>query len=237
VPTIRKYMPVILAALVVLPFAINAYFVRNEAGCSFIWNAKEAYLTVGESTLGYHVKLAGYPFEAGLALLWNVALPDDIHRSRTLVHVSASGVERYALHLSGDGNDLGPGVLTRRDGRLWANWPTHGGLCWWASDHFEPASKEQRSGDWLDYTNPRHQDEGWSFDGVTAGAEYGRNVMIRLADDIELLVAGQGGKDGRGRLSVDVMQPGHEPVRLINIEVGAGRVSRSDYQRVFRHGK
>jgi hypothetical protein len=185
VSTIRKYMPVILAALVVLPFAINAYFVRNEAGCSFIWNAKEAYLTVGESTLGYRVKLAGYPFEAALALLGNVALPDDMRRSSTLVHVSASGVERYALHLSGDGNDLGPGVLSRRDGRLWANWPAHGNLCFWAGDHFEPASEELRHGpDWLDYTNPRHQDEGWSFDSVAADGIDGRRVMIRLADDI-----------------------------------------------------
>ena len=154
-------------------------------------------------TLGYRVKWIGYPLEYGLATLGYVEHPNDEGVSFLVIHVNSSGVERHALDLADFRQGGGPIQFAPRVGRIWANWPKLGGLCWWAGDHFQPASQEeQRAFNGIAGLTEKDFDAGWQKDGIAADGE--RKITIRVGKEFELLLSGRRASDGRGVISVDM---------------------------------
>lgn len=235
-PTITKtkIAVTILAVAVGLSFILNAYLVRSDAGADVLWNEKEAYFFASTHTLGYRVKWIGYPLEYGLATLGYVEHPNDEGVSFLVIHVNSSGVERHALDLADFRQGGGPIQFAPRVGRIWANWPKLGGLCWWAADHFQPASQEeQRAFNGIAGLTEKDFDAGWQKDGIAADGE--RKITIRVGKEFELLLSGRRASDGRGEISVDMQNPGRAPARVFNLNVRDGWVSKTEYLQAFRY--
>ena len=220
-----------MGGALILSLSFNAYFVRRDTGGDVLWNAKEAYFFIGSDTRGYHVKWAGYPLLFGGEMLGHIELPDDDRGVMYIMRITSAGLERHVLELPDRRPGSGPSMFTPLDGRIWANWPTLGGLCWWAGDHFEPATPDERGRlDGINHlTNRAFTNEaGWSKDVVWA--RYA--PAIRVGDEFELLV-GSGGSSGYGPISVEMRKQGGETRTMFTIDGGAGRVSGSDYWHTF----
>jgi hypothetical protein len=117
-------------------------------------------------------------------------------------------------------------MYTPMDGRIWVNWPTIGGLCWWAGDHFEPATPEERQRlDGLNHLKgpvAYRNEAGWSADGVWAGY----SPAINVGHEFELRVV-SGVSMGDGSISVEMRKQCGEPKTMFSIDSAAGRVSRN----------
>ena len=221
----------VFAVAVGLSAIFHAYLLRTDAGGEVLWNEKEAYFFIFTVDRGYHVSWLRYPLEYGLARLGYVEPANDTGGSFFVVHVTAAGVERHVLDLP---DHPGPSQFTPRGGRIWANWPTLGGLCWWAGDHFQLASQEeQRAFNGIaGLLADKAFDAGWHKDGVAAQGE--RSVAIDVGEEFELLVSGRRAPNGRGRLAAEMRYPGGEQIPVFDIEVRVGRVSKGEYLQAFR---
>jgi len=226
-----KIAVIVLAVAAVLAAIFNAYLLRTDAGGEVLWNEKEAYFFIFNDARGYHVQWLRYPLEYGLAKLRYVEPANDTRGSLFVVHVTSSGVERHVLNLP----DPGPSQYTPRSGRIWANWPMRGGLCWWAGDHFQLASQEERrafNGIAGLLITEKDFDAGWHKDGIAAEGE--RSITIDVGEEFELLVSGRRASDGHGGINVDMQYPGRSPTRVLNLDVRVGRVSKTEYLHAFR---
>ncbi len=184
----------------ILSLSFNAYFIRRDVGGWALWNAKEAYFFIASDTAGYHVKWAAYPLAVLGQMLGRIESPDDDRGEMYIMRVTSAGVERHVLDLPDRRPASGPSDFTPLDGRIWLNWPTIGGLCWWAGDHFEPATPEERQR--LDGLNHLRNDAysnqaGWSAYGLSA--LHGRAITV--GDEVELRVV-SGSPSEYGPISV-----------------------------------
>jgi hypothetical protein len=230
-----KITVAILGTILLLSVILNAYLIRDDAGGTVLWNAQEAYCFIGVTTLGRRVKWIQYPLVVALEWLGNIGPPDDAGSSLIVIHISSSGVERHTLDLPDRRPGSGPGFFTPKGGRIWANWPTIGGLCWWAGDHFEPAPEEQqRASGGIGGLTKKDFDAGWSEDGVAAQGE--NHFESKVGEEFDLSVAGWArAPDGRSGISINMRTPGHPPRSVLELNSRNGLVSRSEYRRAFRN--
>jgi hypothetical protein len=215
---------------IILSAALNAYLIRSDAAGHALWNDKEAYFFIYKDTVGRHVKWIGYPFLVAGEMLGNIEPPDDSRGTMFVLRVTSEGVERHALEMTDRRQGSGPSMLTPREGRIWANYPTLGGLCWWAGDHFERASTEelQRLGEFNSLNNDSYDGKnGWSKTGLS-----GRNLDIKVGDDTELLVYGGGGA-ARDPISIEMRKRGGESRTIFELDQSVGLVSGSEYRKAF----
>ena len=223
----------VLVVCVVLSVGLRAYLIRTDAASDALWNSREAYFFVHRERFGWHVKWIGYPLMAAGERFGHIEPADDWRGTIYVVRITSSGMERHVLELTDRRPGSGPNMLTPIGDRIWTNFPALGGLCWWATDHFERATQEesQRLGgiDHLYNLNNRayRNEGGWSKAVVVPE----QTVLISLGDGTELSAYGGA---GRVPLSIEMHRQGAEPSTVFSVETGAGRVSRSDYQHAFR---
>jgi hypothetical protein len=80
-----------------------------------------------------------------------------------VIRVTPSAVERHVLKLDEREPWTGPGWYTPKRGHIYENYPALEGLCFWAGDHFEPATQEERRGfNGVDGLTEKDFDSGWS---------------------------------------------------------------------------
>ncbi len=224
------YGSVILATGVVLSAAFNAYLIRTDVGGTALWNAREAYFFIGLDTVGRHVKWIQYPFLVAGEVLGDIEPPDDGLVSLFVLRVTPDGVERHILKHRDRRPGSGPGMFTPLEGRIWLNYPSIGGLCWWAGDHFERATPEElkKLGGLSSLDNQSYVDKnGWSKSGVWNG----HIGWMKMGNGVELLA---GGTSPRDSLTIEMRKPGREPTTIFSLSVSAGLVSGSEYRRAFR---
>jgi hypothetical protein len=158
---------VIFIVVVILAATFHVYAVDEGAGGLLMWSRTEAYLFVQVSRRGYYASLLRFPWVlfktfviGGFAA---VELTDDERASLVVIRVTDSGAERHVVKLNreeagGRGGD--PSKYTPLEGRIYAYCPwvigtfmqdghaagndMDHGLCWWAGDHFEKATDEER---------------------------------------------------------------------------------------------
>jgi hypothetical protein len=221
----------VFTVAIILSAALNAYLIRSDAGGYALWNAKEAYFFIGQDMLGRHVKWIEYPLLAAGEMFGYIAPPDDSRGTMFILRVTSNGVEHHVLNLPDRRQGSGPSMYTPRDGRIWVNWPTIGGLCWWAGDHFERATPEEdRKLDGIGGLNNAFYDDrnGWSKHGLGGAG----SLEVKLGDETELLVYG-GGESGRDPISIDMRKQGGEPRTIFELDQSVGLVSRSEYRKAF----
>lgn len=227
-----RFIVAIVAVAIAVSVSFNVYFIRTDAGGFVLWNDKEAYFFIGRDTRGHHVKWIAYPFIVAKEMLGDSEDADDDRGSIAVIHVTPSGVERHDIEQVDRRQGTGPSMFTPLEGRIWANWPTLGGLCWWAGNHFEQATQEERRRlDGINHltNNGFKSENGWSKDGVS-----GQIYTIKVGDEIELIVDAT---EGHGAISIDLRKRGGGQTRVFSLDVGAGRVSGSEYRNAFLEHK
>ncbi len=230
-PKKTRYTIYFFSAAIVLSAAFNAYLIRSDVGGYALWNTKEAYFFIGQNIRGRHVKWIGYPFLILGEILGNIQPPDDDRGRMFVIRVTSDGVERHDLEFADPRPGSGPSEYTPRDGRIWVNYPTLGGLCWWAGDHFERATQEEQArlggigalnNDFYDNRN------GWSKHGLG-----GNDREIKLNDGTELMVSG-GVLSERDPTFIEMRKEGGEPQTILNVGLRVGLASRSEYRSTFQ---
>ncbi len=227
----RSTLVIWIAVLFVLLSAgLSAYIVRTDAAGDALWNGKEAYFFIYREKEGYHVKWIGYPLMALGGRLGYIEPPDDVRGTMYVIRITSSAVERHAVELTDRRPGSGPSMLTPVEDRIWTNFPTLGGLCWWAGDHFERATQEELHRlDGINHLdNSYYRDRrGWSKVTVWPG----QSVAINLGDDTELSAYDP---NRLGSFSIEMRKHGGEPVTVFSLDASSGLVSKSEYQHTFR---
>ncbi|MEQ1886985.1 MAG: hypothetical protein ABL967_18125 [Bryobacteraceae bacterium] len=225
-------MIAIFAALALLPAIFNTYLIRSEAAGFALWNSQEAYFFIYQDSAGRRVKWLAFPLLAVGEGFGRIVSPDDRRGVLFVLRVTPEGVERHDLELLDHEPGSGPGNFTTRDGRIWANYPAIGGLCWWSGDHFERATpdEQQRQGGigGLDYHGYYRDQNGWSKYPVTEGS----TTVASLHDGIELQAYG-GRMSGREPLSIQMRKQGGQPTTLLKLDLRVGLASKAEYKNTF----
>ena len=175
---------IVIVAVLGLAAVLNVYAISEGAGGSVIWNKNEAYFFVPVDRTGYRASYLQYPFIIAKELLLRVpTIPSETRAFLVVIRVTSSGVERHIVKLAdrlegGAGSD--PRMFTPLEGRIYARYPPlieqvmqdghlvamGDALGWWAGDHFEKATQEERrrlDGEKrLTNTEFENDENGWS---------------------------------------------------------------------------
>lgn len=225
---------VAVAIFIFLSASLNAYLIRTNAGGKVLWNAKEAYFFIGADTRGWYVNWIRYPFVMLLAQLGNVEPANDDRLDMHVIRVTSAGVERYVVNMSDLRPGSGPYKYTPIEGRIWAYYPAIGGLCWWARDHFEPATQDERRR--IDPFQDLKVDFVKNEDGWAMRMVWVASFSIQLDDKVEVQV--EAGLDGDlDPISIEMHKQDQEPIQIFKLERGIGHVTRGEYRRVFPERK
>lgn len=229
---------------------LRIYLIREDSGGDVLWNSNEAYLFIGVSRRGVHKSYLEYPWMIFKEYVGGVAIPDNEHGSVTVIHVVPSGVEQHIVEVADASPGSGPGEYTPFEGRIYANYPTLGGLCRWAGDHFERATEEEskrlvsssfpdvkgRSNRVFGLTSgPLDNVGGWSKRGIGGGPA---NVFARFATNVggQFTLSEKGEPVDHTRytaVSIYIQRPGQAPERIWYLDGHPRRVTRAEYERIF----
>jgi hypothetical protein len=221
---------VALTAALIWFGATNTYFIRQDSHGTALWNSEGATFFVWEGSSGHKVRHWRLPWFILKEILGAVEDADDYESSLTVIHVTPLGVVSHALKLP-DGS--GPGSYTPFEGRIYASFPY---LCWWAGDHFEAATEEEkrRLNDVYSLTrNDYDGHDGWSRRSFVA-APPGHEFSIDVGAKFQILVkdvAEDGTKSAY--VSIDLLRPGRPSERVATFRARTGRISGAEYKRMF----
>jgi hypothetical protein len=258
----RKSKIIIAAILVALALvaSFRIYSIDESSFGWVMWNASEAYLFVQVSDLGYKASGLELPwilFKQLIGGFASVVLPEDDHAEIVVIRVNSSGVERHVLKLdrTEDGRSgPAPSKFTPLEGRIYAFYPKlighfmqdghmvgndmNDGLGWWAGDHFEKATEEERSRldgiEHLTTTDFDNDANGWSR-RVLVDGRGNRNFSVDVGEHFRILVNYEFAKRaGNNVTSIELVRPGRAPETIGNFSTRQGTVSRSDYTHTFR---
>lgn len=212
-------------SLLILSVTVNAHFLRVVVAGDALWNDHEAYFFVRRINRGIEKKWIQVPFFVALNWLGIIEPPVDNSASLIVLHVTPSGFERHDLQLD-PRPGTNPSGYTPREGRIWANYWSLGGLCWWAGDHFEPATAEekQRIGDMFQLDNNHSPGNGWSGHDLRD-----LSFRVKFANGAELPV--YSGPD-----AIDIqLEQGKGATSIFRLDERAGLTSRAEYLSLFSH--
>jgi hypothetical protein len=226
---------VFFAALVAAA-ALNIYFIRDDSGGSLLWNGDKAYLFVGVARRGFHCSYLAYPWAlAKESLFYAPAFPADDAEWITVVEVTQSSVKRSVVDVPDPRPGIAPGEFTPLEGAIYANCPRLGGLCKWAGDHFEAASREEQQ----KFGGIERLSFG-EFDNVNGWSERimlgnGRQFVVEVGGTFSILVKNHAtGAREYPKISIDLVRSGGVPEQLWYLDEAPRSVSRSAYKRAFR---
>jgi hypothetical protein len=173
--------------------------------------------------------------------------------------VTAAGIERHRLELDrsekgGPGSDSSK--YTPIGGRIYAYCPKLGGsfmqdghlvgkdmddgLCWWAGDHFEKATEEEKRRlngiSRLTSTDFENNEQGWSRRGFGAGPG-SPPFTINVDSKFQISATNVGRGTDAGSVSIDLLRPGKAPERIGTFEARRRWVSKGEYRHAFLDGK
>ncbi len=161
----RAILVIVLFAALVAGASYRAYEISGGSGGWVLWDANEAYFFIQVSDLGYNWSGFQYPWIlfkryviGGFAA---AEFPTDQRAYLVVLRITASGLERHVLKLASrfDGTPATDADrFTPIEGWIYASCPWLIGhfmqdgqmvakdddLCWWAGDHFQKATDEER---------------------------------------------------------------------------------------------
>ncbi len=243
----KKIGIAILVAAFLAAATFKIYAIREGAGGLAIWNQTEAYIFIGVGRIGDRSSYFWFPWilfkEHVLGGFAGAVERNDGRAFLVVIHITSTGVERHVVALEDPVNGepgTDPSKYTPINGRIYATCPKGlYGLCWWAGDHFEKASEEERrrfdgisrltTGDF------ENDADGWSRRGFGgANPPYG-TLEVGVGDQFKLLmnVVKVEGTD-LGTMSIDLQRPGRAAERIGAFEAREGSVSRAEYLHAFR---
>lgn len=241
----------------------TVYAIGAGGGGWVLSNATEAYFFIKMDERGYVWTGLEYPwFLIRRYIIGGFAgaeIPTERRAYLTVLRVTASATERHVLKLDreepGPGSD--PGDYTPLEGRVYGYCPMASGsskqdgpkvgkypddgLCWWAGDHFEDATEEEKQRlhgvERLTKQNFENDESGWSRRSFgSEGPD--QKVRIDVGDKFRMLATKVDIPGTHNRtLAVDLFRPGKPSERILELKVLEENVSRADYDRVFGRTK
>ena len=241
---------------------LRLFFVRQYQAGQILWHSGEAYIFIESIDYGYNTSVLGYPWilfkERVLGGFAGVEFPKDSRAHLTVTEVNSSGAETHSLELAnredgGAGSDPGrltplmghiygfcPTLIGRswRSGKLIGNGPDDA-LCRWDRDHFDKVGPEERAeiGGISRLTTADFHDDrtGWSRRVFGTGL---RNADFRadLGTQTELVVKCVAvDKPGTGGIVIDLYRSGAPAQRIWDSKTRWDKVSKKEYNDLFRH--
>ncbi|MFZ0861408.1 MAG: hypothetical protein WB781_23750 [Candidatus Sulfotelmatobacter sp.] len=232
-------LTVLIAVLVigvgVLVFG-KIYLIRDDSGGDLLWDGSEAYLFMDVRHRGFQIGYLEYPWVVLKELLYGVQGPDDQRTSVTVVHITASGVDRHVVEALDEEQANTPDLYTPFEDYIYANY--HGSLCKWTGNKFETATAEEQSR--LDFTNRlvatdiEKDTAGWSKRGFgEAVSDY--EFAVEVGGKFTLHVTNKRlGRSGGAVVSVTLARPGQPVEDVWRVDGRPRRVSKTEYQIAFK---
>lgn len=226
---------VVVGAAAALVFG-KAYFIRDDGGDVLLWNSDEAYLIASVHRRGAHVAYLEYPWMLLKEALNGVWGPNDQRTSVTVVHVTASGVERHVVEASDEEPANTPDFYTPFEGQIYANY--HGSLYKWTGSRFEIATSEEQHR--LDGTKPLVATDidkgadGWSKRGFgNSMSDY--EFAVDVGGQFTLRVTNKSvGQSVTSVVSVTLVRPGQPVERIWRLDGSPRAVTKTEYQTAFK---
>jgi hypothetical protein len=212
--------------LIFLSFS-QIYYIGGSGDGDLLWNQNEAYLFVHGERRGYHVSYLGYVGELVKEYFGVIDSPNDVKPFTAITKITSSSIERYETVGTFDFyTPLGQNIYALHDqAPLWK----------WVGTHFEEASAQDQQAlgnaarlPKRDFTDV----SGWSA-RYSITAKIKEQFTIQL-DSRPITVAVTTLNLADGQVSVDVFRPDHPPEAVFHRNGRPRRVSRTEYERVFR---
>jgi hypothetical protein len=224
-----------LALALVLSASLQIYFVTDFSGGSVYARGDEAYFFTGASHAGYHFSYLKYLVvliteKLNIPTSWN-----DQIGSSLVFHVTPSMVERHVIHDTED-NATGPRFMTPFEDGFYAVC-TGAIFCKWTSKGFKPATKEEeRSHGGVDHLVRADEIDlmvnGWHVRHTSRLP--GEHFNVEFGKGLVLSVQNHATEVRYPSFSVDLLRPGQPPENLYNVNGTPHRVSKSEYERIFK---
>jgi hypothetical protein len=220
------------AAIIVWP---RVYLTLDGAHGTILWNANEAYLFIDIRRIGHEMSVVRFPLFWIASRLGVVSEANDESGRLVVIRVSGSEVNQHEQGISYRPPGAEPGQYTPRQGRIYANYPALGGLCFWSGDHFEPAPAEQRRGfNGINGLTQKDFDLGWASREFTVGpGDADDRSTIDVGNNFRLVVSDLSAKDADRTLSVDLLRSGQRAARIWSVDLHWGRIRGMEYTRIF----
>lgn len=253
----KRVLTAILITAVLIAAIFNVYAISEAAGLIAIWNQNEAYFFSQVDRRGDSSSYLLFPWilfkEYVIGGFAAAVIPSDTREFLVVLHITPAGVERHVVKLAdradgGEGSE--PSHYTPIDGRIYVSYPRFIGhfmqdgqmvandpndsLGWWAGDHFEKATQDERERlggiGRLTRDDFDNNAEGWSRRVLGASPSFTMNVgnqFSLVVNNVSL------GNPGNGYLSIDLQRPGKDTERIAVFERAEGGVSRAEYRHAF----
>src|SRR6266403_240922 len=226
-PTLIGGVAFSLALLLILSSFFNIYYLSSSGDGDLLWSANEAYLFIYGERRGYHVSYLGYVGELVKEYFGVIDSPNDVKPFTAITKITSSSIERYETVGTFDFyTPLGQNIYALHDqAPLWK----------WVGTHFEQASAQDQQAlgnaarlPKRDFTDV----SGWSA-RYSITAKIKEQFTIQL-DSRPITVAVTTLNLADGQVSVEVFRPDHPPEAVFHRNGRPRRVSRAEYERVFR---
>jgi|ERR1700737_2421855 len=224
-----------LALVLALSASLQIYFVEDFSIGTVFARGDEAYFFVGHSREGFHPSYLKY-LGAVVAAKLNVPTPSDDQRGSGLViHVTPSMVERFVFEDT-DENATSVSFMTPFDDGFYALCAADI-FCKWTSKGFRPATKEEERshggvGGLFRGTDIDLILNGWHEHRTTLLP--GQHFKVEFGQGFELDVQNHATEMSYTSVSVDLLRPGQPPESLYNVSGIPRRVSKAEYERIFK---
>jgi hypothetical protein len=231
----RTKVSIAVVVLAAITATSHVYLILEDIGGTALWNAKEAYFFVGINRVGHRVNGLRFPYFLVENLIAGPETPNDRTDYLVVIRVAPPDVERHVLTLQ-PSLGTGPGQYTPKKGRIYANYPALGGLCFWAGDRFEQATQEERQGfDGIEGLTEKDFDSGWSSRGFWVGPQNSRlTFRINVNNNSELSVNSAVAIAWHRSFSINLLRAGHSPERIWDLGLRWGVVRAAEYREAFR---
>ncbi len=237
----NKLKLIVLVAVLVIGVGVlvfgKTYFIRDDSGGDLIWDGSEAFLFVDVRHRGFQMGYLEYPWVVLKELLYGVRGPDAQRTSVTVVHITASGVDRHVVEALDEEQANTPDLYTPFEGSVYANY--HGSLCKWTGSRFETATaEEQRRFDGtnrLAATDIEKDAAGWSKRGFGEDSNADYEFAVDVGGKFTLHVTDKrAGRSGRAVVSVTLARPGQPVEDVWRVDGRPRRVSKTEYRIAFK---
>lgn len=228
---------VVVAALLIVSVFLNVYYVTYDSRATVYSREDEAYLFLGDWHTGYRVRYLAFPFVM-LRQYFNAPIePTEQSGCSLVIHVTPSNVDRYVTHCGDPSLQFVLFVTPFEDG-FYAHCQG-ANLCKWTENGFVPATQEetQRIGGISGLVKGDMSNQivnGWH---VHYAAMPGAHFEVPIGKDLIISVKNRATNQREWQypwITVDLLRPGQGPQNLYDVNGNPRRVSKSQYERVFR---
>ena len=236
----------IIAGILIAAAVFNVYGADETTRGFIIWNRKEAYLFVTVDRRGNHASFLELPWIIFKQLIVVPIPPDEVRRFLLVIHATGSGEERHTVKLADiihDSPGGDPAGFTPVGDHIFAHCPQLGGVCRWASDHFEPATEQERSIVSPEILVPNshygtddfdNRADGWSRRVFVAGPKGPRSINAVGGDHFTLLMTNVTTSTTNGTASIEILRSGKAVRRIAVFETYDGLLTPWAYRHAFR---